>query len=814
MSGATPCSVTQHILWDNFKLEIKKTAVKRSIQLSKIKETNSNRSREEITDCRLKLEGEPLNRQALDKLSRLMKSLEALEKEKREGQRIRSKQQEILKGERSTKYYLKKEKERGEDKQIKVLLNDSNEIIEQKDKILNETEKFYTALYYSNGNNKEQMEDNLKHIKYKINKDEQKQLNEWISEPEIQNAIKEMASEKSPGDDGLPKEFYQKFKDILIPELCEIYNNIILSGKQPESPKNAIIKLIFKKGDHRKLKNWRPVSLLNVDYKILSKIMASRLRHKLENIIHKEQKCGIPNRKMIKIIRNLSSYRDEAFSGYFVQIDQEKGFDRLNHDYVFKTMETLGITENFLKLTKTLYAENTSQVMINGCLTNKINIQRGVRQGCPLSMILYTIGTTPLLEMIKDEKEITGHITKNIKPIKLQSYADDMTVKTNHPNELNALNKVLKKHSEASEAKINEDKTQIFVIGRRNKHETDFQKLVTNKIKILGNWFCSEKSKETYENLKKANLTIDSFKEKTKHLSLIGKIININTYVYSQIWHAAWLIDTNCKEFNSFERKIASYFQLTKAMDVYEHVSKKKLEGGLNLINVKERIIAIKTKLIIEAIEQKSETDNIIYQLSTYAEKIYDKKITGPKKEIVGDKMKQITDKIIKYLKNLKNFKKRHKREMKSKDYQHIMFPKLIKDSHNNHLKAIEPKLISLNYLIVHKLLPFKDEKCPLCKINTETIDHLLFECHKTITIRQTLATFLTAAGTENQTKRNIKEMNEINNVLEIQIISYFKYAIWTYRNIARFTNINYEAINKKFHKDINFYIQHIYSAN
>ena len=250
-------------------LKLKKTAVKRSIQLSKIKETNSNRIREEITDCRLKLEGEPLNRQALDKLSRLMKSLEAFEKEKREGQRIRSKQQEILKGERSTKYYLKKEKERGEDKQIKVLLNESNEIIEQKDKILNETEKFYTALYYSNGNNKEQMEDNLKHIKYKINKDEQKQLNEWISEPEIQNAIKEMANEKSPGDDGLPKEFYQKFKDILIPELCEIYNNIILSGKQPESPKIGIIKLIFKKGDHRKLKNWRPVSLLNVDYKIL-----------------------------------------------------------------------------------------------------------------------------------------------------------------------------------------------------------------------------------------------------------------------------------------------------------------------------------------------------------------------------------------------------------------------------------------------------------------------------------------------------------------------------------------------------------------
>ena len=109
------------------------------------------------------------------------------------------------------------------------------------------------------------------------------------------------------------------------------------------------------------------------------------------------------------------------------------------------------------------------------------------------------------------------HITKHLKPIKLQSYADDMTIIINHPSELNALNQVLKKHREASEAKINEEKTQIFVIGRRNQHETDdFKKLVTDKAKILGNWFCREKSKETYENLKKANLTLDKIKEKNE----------------------------------------------------------------------------------------------------------------------------------------------------------------------------------------------------------------------------------------------------------------------------------------------------------
>ena len=77
-------------------------------------------------------------------------------------------------------------------------------------------------------------------------------------------------------------------------------------------------------------------------------------------------------------------------------------------------MEELGITGKSLKFTKILYSEITSQIMINGDLTSTVNIARGVRQGCPLSMILYTIGSTPLIEMLNDEKEIAGHITKNI----------------------------------------------------------------------------------------------------------------------------------------------------------------------------------------------------------------------------------------------------------------------------------------------------------------------------------------------------------------------------------------------------------------
>ena len=197
-----------------------------------------------------------------------------------------------------------------------------------------------------------------------------------------------------------------------------------------------MVKLLFKKGDHRELKNWRPVSLLNADYKILSKILTNRIANVLPMIVPEEQICGIKGRKMKDIIRNLASYRDYSMNGFFVLIDQSKAFDRVSHEYLFMTMEALSFKGNFLDLARMPYKDITSQVMVNGHPTDKINIQRGVRQGCPFSMILFVLSTIPLIKMIKADKRITGHITKNAHPVKVQSYADDTTIIINLQNEM------------------------------------------------------------------------------------------------------------------------------------------------------------------------------------------------------------------------------------------------------------------------------------------------------------------------------------------------------------------------------------------
>ena len=132
-----------------------------------------------------------------------------------------------------------------------------------------------------------------------------------------------------------------------------MFNNIIFKKEMPESLRNAIITLLYKKNDHRLLKNWRPVSLLNTDYKILSKILATRLREVIDTILPKNQKCGAPKRQMNEILLAIDSIceasSEENTGGAIVCVDQEKAFDRVNHKFLFKVLETMGITGIFLQ---------------------------------------------------------------------------------------------------------------------------------------------------------------------------------------------------------------------------------------------------------------------------------------------------------------------------------------------------------------------------------------------------------------------------------------------------------------------------------
>ena len=135
------------------------------------------------------------------------------------------------------------------------------------------------------------------------------------------------------------------------------------------------------------LSNYRPISLINVDLKILTKTLTNRLKPILPTIIHRSQ-TAVHGRKIdhnIHMLRDLVDLVDkEESQAAFIFLDQEKAFDRVDHQFLFKTMEAFGIGEEFITWIKVLYSNATTKIKINGYLSANIPLKRGVRQGCPL----------------------------------------------------------------------------------------------------------------------------------------------------------------------------------------------------------------------------------------------------------------------------------------------------------------------------------------------------------------------------------------------------------------------------------------------
>ena len=160
-----------------------------------------------------------------------------------------------------------------------------------------------------------------------------------------------MEYNKSPGLDGLSTNFCKYFWPILGHELVHIYNYAFDQGQLPLTPRRGVTSLLFKKGDLSLLKNWRSITLLNTDYKILTKALANRLKHVLPYLAHTDQTACIPGRTIndnIRLIQDAITYANETNTPLaLISLDQLKAFDRVSHSFLFKTLEKFGFGPNF-----------------------------------------------------------------------------------------------------------------------------------------------------------------------------------------------------------------------------------------------------------------------------------------------------------------------------------------------------------------------------------------------------------------------------------------------------------------------------------
>ena len=218
---------------------------------------------------------------------------------------------------------------------------------------------------------------------------------------------------KTPGNDGIPIEFYKTFWPLIGTLMTDSFNEAYDNKEMSSSQKQAIITLIDKKGKDRIFsENWRPISLTNVDAKILSKVIAARIIPVLPKIINSTQTGYVKGTFIGEAARSILDVMDytkkQNIPGILLFIDFEKAFDSHDWNFMLRSLNVFGFGPSVIRWIETLYTNISSCVLNNGLCSPYFEVQRGVRQGDPLSPYLFIIAAEILAIAIQTNKDIHG----------------------------------------------------------------------------------------------------------------------------------------------------------------------------------------------------------------------------------------------------------------------------------------------------------------------------------------------------------------------------------------------------------------------
>ena len=431
-----------------------------------------------------------------------------------------------------------------------------------------------------------------------------------LTETECWNVLLTMKLNRSPGSDGLSVEFYRFFwneiKDMVINSLNEGYTKGELSLTQGQS----VVTLLYKKGNKGSLDNWRPISLLNIDYKIAARVLATRLQKTLSSIISSDQ-CGfIKGRSAnenVRLVQDVIDYcKFKSSNGIILFLDFQKAFDNVNHSFLFETLKRMNFKKSFISWIQTLYKNAHGRVIQCGWLSESFYIYKGVRQGCPLSALLFILVAEILAIRIKENKEINGiNITTDFlylpeREVKITQFADDTTIFVDSIKSVNHVMKEIDSFGKIAGPKVNWNKTKMLKIMDFNLGISEFD-FTEEPVKYLGIFVGKNEEHVRRLNwegkIEKVNNILKTWK--MRHLTCYGKIIIIKCLIVPQIVYVATVVPMPEYICKGLHKTIYSFLWNSKREKVKRNICiRPEVEGGLGMVDLYAKSKSLKLSWI------------------------------------------------------------------------------------------------------------------------------------------------------------------------------------------------------------------------